>query len=64
LLILLYKKLVLHPPNGSVLTKVIQITGMAIKQNGGRFWKKDFWDNVKPSTLQAKGITTFRGKDM
>ncbi|CAD6574889.1 MAG: hypothetical protein ASARMPRED_006965 [Alectoria sarmentosa] len=62
LLIVLNKHIVKKAPDGSVLTNVIKITGMAIKQNKFKFWGKGYWDAAKPSVLAAKGITTFNGK--
>lgn len=62
LLIILNKHIVKRTPDGSVLTNVFKITGMAIKQNKFKFWGKEYFDAVKPSVLAAKGITTFNGK--
>ena len=62
LLALQYKKTIKMPPNGSELNNVFAICGMAIKNKKGNFFSKQFFDDVKPSSLAAKGITTFRGK--
>ena len=62
LLIALNKHIVKKAPNGSVLTNVIKITGMAIKQNKFRLWGKGYFDAAKPSVLAAQGITTFNNK--
>ncbi|OJD35944.1 ptr2-domain-containing protein [Diplodia corticola] len=62
LLAFLYKRLIKNPPNGSELTQVSKIWAIAVKQNGGKFWRKGFWDAAKPSVLAEKGITTFAGK--
>ncbi|KAH7061213.1 POT family-domain-containing protein [Macrophomina phaseolina] len=62
LLVFLYKRLTKVPPNGSELTNVSKIWAIAVKQNGGKFWKKGFWDAAKPSQLSEKGITSFAGK--
>lgn len=62
LLAFLYKRLIKVSPNGSELTSVSKIWAIAVKQNGGKFWRKGFWDAAKPSKLAEKGITTFAGK--
>ncbi|CAF9932864.1 hypothetical protein IMSHALPRED_009010 [Imshaugia aleurites] len=62
LLIILNKRIVKKAPDGSVLTNVLKITGMAIKQNNFKLWGKRYFDAAKPSILAAKGITTFNGK--
>ncbi|MCJ1395136.1 hypothetical protein MMC18_008017 [Xylographa bjoerkii] len=62
LLIVLNKHIVKKAPDGSVLTNVFKITGMAIKQNNFKFWGKGYFDAAKPSVLAAKSITTFNGK--
>ncbi|MCJ1399380.1 hypothetical protein MMC11_002582 [Xylographa trunciseda] len=49
-------------PDGSVLTNVFKITGMAIKQNKFKLWGNDYFNAAIPSVLAAKGITTFNGK--
>ncbi|KAL1647372.1 peptide transporter ptr2 [Diplodia intermedia] len=62
LLAFLYKRLIKTRPNGSELTHVSKIWAIAVKQNGGKFWRKGFWDAAKPSVLAEKGVTTFAGK--
>lgn len=62
LLIALNKHIIKKAPDGSVLTNVVKITGMAIKQNNYKPWGKGYFDVAKPSVLAAKGITTFNGK--
>ena len=62
LLLILNKHIVKKAPDGSVLTNVLKITGMAIKQNKFKLWGKGYFDAAKPSVLAAKGITTFNGK--
>lgn len=58
----LYKRLIKVPPSGSELSTVFKVLAIAVKENGGRFWRKGFWDAAKPSRLAQKGVTTFRGK--
>lgn len=62
MLLLLNKRIIKKAPDGSVLTNVFRITGMAIKQNNYKLWGKGYFDAAKPSVLATKGITTFRGK--
>ncbi|KAK8431968.1 putative MFS peptide transporter [Phyllosticta citricarpa] len=62
LLAFMYKRLVKVPPSGSELTKFIQVCSVAVKENGFKFWKKDYWAAARPSKLAEKGITTFGGK--
>lgn len=62
LLAYLYKKLIKVKPSGSPLTHASKVWAIAVKENGGKFWRKGFWDAAKPSVLAAKGITTFAGK--
>ncbi|KAF4542981.1 Oligopeptide transporter [Lasiodiplodia theobromae] len=62
LLAYLYKKLIKVKPSGSELTHASKVWAIAVKENGGKFWRKGFWDAAKPSVLAAKGITTFAGK--
>ena len=62
LLVYMYPRTIKLPPNGSELTNIFHICAVAIKNNGGRFWRNGFWDAAKPSHLAAKGITTWRGK--
>lgn len=57
LLLFLNKRLIKKPPLGSELTQFFKIIGTAIKQNNGKFWKKNFFDAARPSTLAGKGIT-------
>ena len=62
LLIILNKSIIKKAPDGSAITNVIRITGVAIKQNNYKLWGKGYFEKAKPSALAAKGITTFRGK--
>jgi len=62
LLLILNKRIIKKQPDGSVLLNVLKITGIAIKENKFKFWKKGYFDAAKPSVLAAKGITTFNGK--
>ncbi|KAF5549287.1 peptide transporter PTR2 [Fusarium mexicanum] len=52
-----YKTLRRAPPQGSDLNNFFKIVGLAIKENKGRVWAKNFFDSVKPSVLAAKGKT-------
>lgn len=61
LLIILNKHIIKKAPDGSIVTNVLKITGMAMKQNKFKLWGKGYWDAAKPSVLAAKGITTFNG---
>ncbi len=56
LLLAIYKKLVLYPPNGSELTNFMKIIFSALKRNKFAVWRKDFWDSAKPSILAEKGV--------
>ncbi|KAK7534140.1 POT family-domain-containing protein [Phyllosticta citribraziliensis] len=62
LLAFMYKRLVKVPPSGSELTKFVQVCSVVVKENGFKFWKKDYWAAAMPSKLAEKGITTFGGK--
>jgi dipeptide/tripeptide permease len=62
MLIVMNKRIIKKAPDGSVLTNVFRITGMAIKQNKYKLWGKGYFNAAKPSVLATKGITTFRGK--
>ncbi|KAF2085690.1 putative MFS peptide transporter [Saccharata proteae CBS 121410] len=64
LLAFLYKRIIKVPPTGSELSKVVKVVGIAVKESGGKFWRKDFWNVAKPSLLREKGITSFRGKEI
>ncbi|KAG7406219.1 Peptide transporter PTR2 [Fusarium oxysporum f. sp. rapae] len=52
-----YKTLKRAPPQGSDLNNFFKIVGLAIKENKGRIWAKNFFDSVKPSVLAVKGKT-------
>lgn len=58
LLILVYNRTYKTPPKGgSELTEAFKITWTALRRNNFRFWRKGFWDAVKPSVQQANGNT-------
>lgn len=61
LLLILNKHILKKAPDGSILTNVMKITAMAIKQNGFKFRMRGYFDAAKPSVLATKGITTFNG---
>ncbi|KAF5987167.1 peptide transport [Fusarium coicis] len=42
-------------PQGTDLDNFFKIVWLAIKENKGRLWAKNFFDSVKPSVLAAKG---------
>lgn len=52
----MYKRTIKKPPMGSELTDFFKIVGMAIKQNKGKLWGKNFWHGAKPSVLAEKGV--------
>ena len=62
-LVLLFvrRKLVRTAPQANELHWFFLIIGTAIKQTKGNFLAKNFWDHAKPSVLESKGITTFKG---
>ncbi|KAK6083005.1 MFS peptide transporter [Seiridium cupressi] len=59
LLIFLKKRLILHPPAGSEMGKIVKVLGVCLKGAGFRgFGRKGFWDHAKPSVMRAKGLNT------
>ncbi|KAF7557057.1 hypothetical protein G7046_g6119 [Stylonectria norvegica] len=52
-----YKHLVKPPPRGSDLPNFLRIISVAIKQNRGNLFAKNFFEKSKPSVLAGKGIT-------
>ncbi|KAF5005591.1 hypothetical protein FDECE_7998 [Fusarium decemcellulare] len=50
-----YKTLIRTPPQGSDLNNFIKIVGIAIKENKGKLWGKNYFEPAKPSALAAKG---------
>jgi dipeptide/tripeptide permease len=59
-LVLIYKGTKKYPPAGSELTKAIKIISVALRRSRFRFWRKDFWDAAKPSTLAAQGASNIK----
>lgn len=58
LLAVMYKRTYKAPPSGSSeLTLAFKITGYALKRSKFKVWRKDFWEQAKPSVLAAQGIT-------
>ncbi|KAJ5758474.1 hypothetical protein N7520_005630 [Penicillium odoratum] len=58
LLIVIYKRTYKAPPNGGKeLTQAFKITMAALRESKFQVWRKGFWDRVKPTNLQAKGVT-------
>jgi dipeptide/tripeptide permease len=49
-------------PNGSDMDQFFRVFSFAVLHNKFNFFKKGFWDSVKPSVLRAQGIDTYRGK--
>lgn len=57
LLMFLKKRLILHPPAGSDLGKIIKIIGICLRGSGIKgFGRKGFWESAKPSVIRAKGL--------
>ncbi|KAI1841864.1 hypothetical protein JX266_011942 [Neoarthrinium moseri] len=57
LLIFLRKRLILHPPGGSDLGKIMKVLGICIRSAGLKgFGRKGFWEAAKPSVIRAKGL--------
>ncbi|KAF4458949.1 Peptide transporter PTR2 [Fusarium albosuccineum] len=50
-----YKTLIRTPPQGSDLNNFIKIVGIAIKENKGKLWGKNYFAPAKPAALAAKG---------
>lgn len=56
MLLLLKKKLVLHPPGGSDLGKVVKIVAICLRSGGlKKMFRKGFFDPAKPSVLAQQG---------
>ena len=55
LLAVVYKKTIKKAPLGSELTDFVKIIWTVIRENGGRFWNKDFWDRATAVKLAEKG---------
>ncbi|KAJ2980032.1 hypothetical protein NUW58_g7051 [Xylaria curta] len=65
LLGVMYKRTIRKKPVGSDLTRFVKITLTAAKKSKGNFFSKDFWYNVKPSTLAEQGIAvSYSEKDV
>ncbi|CAI7621333.1 unnamed protein product [Penicillium glandicola] len=57
LLLAVYKKTKTYPPSGNKeLGEAFKIGWTALVQSKFQFWRKDFWDSAKSSTLRSKGI--------
>ncbi|KAK6203761.1 peptide transporter ptr2 [Pestalotiopsis sp. IQ-011] len=57
LLMFLKKRLILHPPAGSDLGKIMKIIGICLRGSGIKgFGRKGFWESAKPSVIRAKGL--------
>jgi dipeptide/tripeptide permease len=56
LLIFLRKRLILHPPGGSELGKVVRIVSLSFRRGGfTKLWSGKFFDSVKPSNIARSG---------
>ncbi|KAJ5703107.1 hypothetical protein N7488_010655 [Penicillium malachiteum] len=52
-----YNKTKKEPPNGGKeINQAFKITVAAVRHSKGQVWRKDFWEAVKPASLQAKGV--------
>lgn len=52
-----YKKTYKAPPNGGKeLTEAFKIFVAALRYNKLQLWRKDFWDSVRPTALQNRGV--------
>ncbi|KAL2418199.1 MFS-type transporter ucsM [Exophiala dermatitidis] len=57
LLAVMYKRTYKAPPSGSSdLSRAFRIIGLALKRSKLKFWRKDFWDQAKPTVLAQHGI--------
>ncbi|KIW15825.1 hypothetical protein PV08_05875 [Exophiala spinifera] len=57
LLVVMYKRTYKAPPAGSSdLANALKIIGFALKKSKFQPWKKNFWDQAKPSVLAAQGV--------
>ncbi|KAF8205384.1 putative MFS peptide transporter [Mycena galopus ATCC 62051] len=54
--LVLRKRMVRKPPQGSELTKFFKVMWLALKKNKFNPWAKDFWGKVRPARLAAEGI--------
>ena len=61
LLVLVYKKTIRKPPEGSDTANAFKVIGVACRKNKWRLGK-GYFDAAKPSVLALKNITTHRGK--
>ncbi|KAI1184381.1 POT family protein [Nemania serpens] len=57
LLAVMYKRTIRKKPIGSDLSRFTKITIGALKKSKGNVFSKNFWYNVKPSTLAEQGKT-------
>lgn len=65
LLAVMYKRTVRKAPQGSDLTRFIKITTTALKASKGNLFAKNFWYNVKPTTLaESDTPATWSEKDV
>ena len=56
LLLVLYKRTIKIPPNGTVLNEFFKITWICLKKNKFNVFKKDFYDAARPSRLRDEGV--------
>lgn len=58
LLAAMYKRTVRKRPQGSDLARFVKVTISALRTSKGNVFSKNFWLNVKPSTLAERGTPT------
>ncbi|OAA54158.1 POT family protein [Niveomyces insectorum RCEF 264] len=56
LLAVMYKRTIRTPPRGSDLTRFARITLAALKASRGNVLSRQFWHNVEPAVLAARGV--------
>ncbi|GKT47700.1 peptide transporter PTR2 [Colletotrichum spaethianum] len=60
-----YKRTVRIPPQGSDLNRFVKITTTGIKASKGNIFSKNFWQNIKPTTLAERGVhVSYSEKDV
>lgn len=58
ILAVMYKRTYKAPPSGSSdLSRAFKVIGFALKRSKFNFWRKDFWEQAKPSVLAAQGVS-------
>lgn len=62
LLVIMYKRTVKYPPEGSVLPRFCKVVMVAVRRGGWKFWRPKYFDAAKPSVMASQGVTTWGGK--